>query len=84
MMQTADFWDGDNAAHRWRFNVPWYRCIAAERAVGSRIVVIGEIRRDDSPKVGLIQNDKMVQTLAPYAAHDSLTIWILPRRSRRD
>ena len=79
MVQPADLRDGDDTPHRGRLNVPRYRCIAAERAVGSTIVIVDKIRRDESSKVGFVQNNKMVQTFSTYASHDSLTIWILPR-----
>jgi hypothetical protein len=45
-------------------------------------IMIGvDIRLKDSAQMPLVQNDDIVENLAPDTSDDSLAVWILPRRS---
>ncbi len=46
------------------------------------LVVVGEVRGQDTAQVPLAENDDMVQTLAPDRADDSLREGVLPRAVR--
>jgi hypothetical protein len=46
-------------------------------------VIVREVRREDSSKVRLAENDDMVQALAPDRADQSLREGVLPRAVRR-
>jgi len=50
--------------------------------VGSRFVVIAEIRRQSPLEMASVQDDVVVQTLPSNRADESLGVWILPRALR--
>ena len=51
--------------------------------MGSRLVVVAEIRRQGSLEMASVQDDVVVQTLPSNRADESLSIWILPGTSGR-
>ena len=64
-MQTIDFGNREDRAERWRLDIPSIGSIFLEREVSAGSVIVREVRRQDSSKVTLAENDDMVQALAP-------------------
>ena len=78
-MQAANLGDRDDRTELRRFDRPSIGSIFLEREVSAGPVIVHEVRRQDSSKVTLAENDDMVQALAPDGADESLHERILPR-----
>jgi hypothetical protein len=57
VMQAANFGDRDDHTELRRFDRPSIRCIFVEREVRAGPVIVREVRREDSSKVTLAEND---------------------------
>jgi len=53
--------------------------ILTERNVGSNLIVIGRVFREDSPKVLSVEHQQMVRALAPDRSDQAFNISVLPR-----
>ena len=73
----------DFSCTRW-FDGSRDRSIAAERHVGSVLVVAGHVLADQSEQMPLAKHDYVIQKLAAQRAHPSFGVPVLPRRTRRD
>ena len=82
MMQAANLWDGDDWVAVGRFDFSRYRSVAFQRKMSSWFVIAREVREQNAPQMGLVENDDVVETLAAYRADDSLHVGSLPWRSR--
>jgi hypothetical protein len=82
MMQAADFGTRDDRAERGRLDMPSNGRVLLERKVSASPVIVREIRREDSSKMTLAEDDDMVQALAPDRADEPLREGILPRAVR--
>ena len=81
-MQAANLGDRyDRAEHRRR-DWPPVRCILIEREVSAGLVVVDEVRGQDTAQVPLAENDNVVQALAPNRTDESLREGVLPRAMR--
>ena len=65
VMQATDLGNREDRAERWRLDIPFIGSIFLEREVSAGPVIVGEVRRQDSSKVTLAENDDMIQALAP-------------------
>src|SRR5438552_17768227 len=80
-MESADLRDGDDRA-TWRgFDDSWLGTVVVKRLVWSRGVVVDAIGAQESAKMGLAQNEEMIEALAANGADDPLDKGVLPRRS---
>jgi hypothetical protein len=79
-MKATELWNCDNLSNLQRFSMK--RTLLAEAQVGSRFVVVAEIRRQCSLEMASVQDDVVVQALSSNRADESLGIWILPGTSR--
>ena len=79
MMQTADFWNGDNATGGRRSDEASTRRVFAERKMRSRAQVVSDVRGEHSVKSRCSCHDHMIEALAPNRADDALHTRILPR-----
>jgi hypothetical protein len=70
MMQATDFGDLHDLAQRRRLDGPPLWCILLEREVSSGAVVVPEVACQDAPQVLFVQDDNMVQPLAPNRANE--------------
>jgi hypothetical protein len=65
MVQATDLWDGDDVTQRgWLYRTT-LRAILIEREMGSRAVVVIEVRGQDAMQMSLVEDDDVIQTLAP-------------------
>ena len=62
VVQTTDFWDLDDLAHTGRVDSSRIRRVLAQGQMGSRPVVVGEIRFQDSAKIPLAEDDDVVES----------------------
>jgi hypothetical protein len=83
VMQAANLGDRDDRAELRRFDRPSIGCVLIEREMSAGLVVVGEVRGQDTAQVPLAGNDDMVQTLAPDRADEPLHERVLPRAVRR-
>jgi hypothetical protein len=68
VMESADLRDGDDSA-TWRgFDDSWLGAVVVKRLMWPRGVVVGEIRAQDAAEMGAVQNDDVIQALAPDGA----------------
>jgi hypothetical protein len=81
-MQATNFRNREDRAVRWRLDIPSIGSIFLEREVSAGPVILREVRREDSSKVTLAENDDVVQALAANRADKSLREGILPRTLR--
>src|SRR5690348_1540552 len=79
-MKAAEVWNCDNLSNLQRLSRE--RTLLAEAQVGSRFVVVAEIRRQSSLEMPGVQDDVVVEALSSDRADESLGIWILPGTSR--
>jgi hypothetical protein len=82
VMQATDFGNREDHAERWRLDMPSIGSVLLEREVSAGPVIVREVRREDSPKVTLTENDDMVQALAADGADESLREGVLPWAAR--
>lgn len=65
MVQATDLWDGDDVTQRdWLYRTT-LRAILIEREMGSRAVVVIEVRGQHAMQMSLVEDDDVIQTLAP-------------------
>jgi len=81
-MQATNFRNCEDRAERCRLDAPSIRSVLLEGKVSAGAVIVREVRREDSSKVTLAENDDMVQALAANRADKSLREGILPRTLR--
>src|SRR5258708_737409 len=74
--------DSDNGAGP--LDCPTCGRVFAKRQVRAHLIVVGRVRRKNLPQMRLAKDQHPVQALATHGANQTLHIWILPRRSRRD
>ena len=79
-MKTAELGNCDNFSHPQHLSGK--RTLLVEAQVGSRFLVVAEIRRQGCLEMASIQDDIVVQTLPSNRADESLGVWILPRTAR--
>ena len=85
MVQSTEVRERDDLAYLRRLDLTWFGTIILQRLMRSRSVVARKVLTKYSPKVGLIQNDDMIETVPPDGPDQAFTIRILPGRLwRRD
>ena len=84
MMETSYLRQGPHRAHfRW-LNSSVVGAIHREGQMGTRSVVIGEIRGEHSPKMLVVEDDDMIKHLATETPNEPLAVGILPWTARGD
>ena len=64
-MQSADLRNGNNSAAAGGFDVSSDRRVSLQRKMRSRVQIIVDIRLQDTHEMSLVDDDDMVETLAP-------------------
>ena len=83
VVQTADLWNGDDAAERWWRDRPGVRRVLRQREMRSRLVVVRQVPTQDANQSGFIHDDHVIEALASDGADEPLRIRVLPRGTRR-
>jgi hypothetical protein len=60
-----------------------FRCILPERNMRTRLIVVGEELRKNSPQVLFVEHDQMIGTLASDRPDQAFNMAVLPRRVKR-
>jgi hypothetical protein len=63
VVEPVDLWDGHGTPERWWLHLAWPRTGVGERLMRPHSVVVGDIGPQEPEKMGLTQNDEMVQAL---------------------
>jgi hypothetical protein len=66
MMQTADVWEGDDRSQVRLLDRSWFWALFVQRKMRSRLVVVREIGAKRVFQVHLIEDDNVIDALAPY------------------
>src|SRR5215472_6079596 len=82
MVQATDLGNRYDRPHPGRLNGPPKRRILAEREVRAGALVVIEVRFQDAPQTGLIQDDHVIQAFPTNRADQSLNVGVLPGRLR--
>ena len=84
MVQPADARKCDDVPGvRW-FELAPDRCVAAQRHMGSVLVVVGDVLPDQAEQMPFSKHDYVIQQFAAQCADPSLGESVLPGRARRD
>ena len=81
MMEPADLRERNDVAHPGRLNCARHGTVLVEREMGPRPLVVGEVASQDTSQVLLVEDDDVIEALAPDASNHSFAEWILPRTS---
>ena len=83
MMKTPDFGNLHDRTHLRPLDGPPIRRILLEREVSSRPVIVGDVARQDATQVAFVQDEDVIQTLAPDRADEPFREGVLPRAGGR-
>jgi hypothetical protein len=68
----------EDARPRSGASLPKARCILAQGQVRAAAMVIGEMRAQEAPEMRLIENDHVIEILAPNGSDQALDVGTLP------
>ena len=80
-MEPADLRERNDVAHSGRLNCARHGTVLIEGEMGPRLVVVGEVALQDTSQVLLVEDDDVIEALAPDASDHSFAERILPRTS---
>ena len=83
MMQPADNRHLNHPADLRRLNLSRRRRVLTEREMRAAIVIVIDVRSQDTPQRSLVEDDHMVQALTANGTDQSLRVRILPWAPRR-
>ena len=83
MMEAADLGNDYHSPHRAPLHRSWLGGIFLERQMSPAGMIVVDVLSQDSPEVSLVEDDHVVETLAPNASNQPFDVRILPRRARR-
>ena len=79
MVEPTDTWERHDAADLRRLYLALGGGVRLQGHVRPVDVIVGEVLSENSPKMLLVENDHVVETLATDRADQSLGVGILPR-----
>ncbi len=82
MVEAADLWNGDHLTPGWWLYLPPEGRVPLQREVRAGVVVITDVVLEDVPKMVFSENDQVIDALASNRTDDSLSVRVLPGRSR--
>ena len=77
MVKTTEIGNFDDLTFVARLNIPALRSIHSKTQVSSPAMVIVEVARENSFQVALVENDRVVQTIAADTSDDPFHVRIL-------
>lgn len=84
MMEASHLRQGHHLAPFWWLDRSGLGAIHLEGKMGTKSVVIGDIRGEHSPEMPVIEDDDMIEHLATDTPDESLAVGIVPRTVRGD
>lgn len=79
VMQSADVRYCDDAARSWRLDLPWLRAVLPKTEVRPRFGVLGDVLAQHATEMPLVQDDHVIEALAPDRSDQSFDARVLPR-----
>ena len=84
MMEASHLRQGSHLPYfRW-LDSAGLGAIHIERQMGTKAVVIGNIRGEHAPEMPLVEDDDMIEHIAPETPDKPLAVGILPRAVGRN
>ncbi len=77
-MQTTQMGKGEDVSLTGLLDAPSLWALLFQGEMGSRRVVVGKIGTEEAFQVAVVQDDDVIETLAPDRADQALDIGILP------
>ena len=74
VVQTADFRHGDDGSDGCLSDRSSIRGVLFESEMRSAAVIVAKVRREDAPKMRLVQDDDVIETLPPDRADHALDV----------
>ena len=84
MMQAAHFRQGDHPAGFRGLDSAGVGAIHIEGKMGTKAVVIGDIRGEHAPEMPVVEDDDMIEHIATDTPDEPLAVGILPGTARGD
>src|SRR5215204_4424680 len=81
MVEPANFGPRHDPSAAGRIDGASIGRVLAEGEVRSRVLVVRDVRSKHTPEMSLIEDDDVVQTLAPDGPTDAFDVGILPERA---
>ena len=78
VVQPADHRNADHTTMTGRFNGPRERRVSVRREVRASLMVVGEILRQNTTRMILVEHDQVVEALSAYAPDEPFDERILP------
>jgi hypothetical protein len=72
VMEPTDFRHGDHLAPVWREDWTRHRTLYGQRQVRSPLMIIGKVVGQDVSQMSLVQDDKVLKTLATNTPNQAL------------
>ena len=82
MMQAPDLWKCDHRTVGGGLYGSWRWRIFRQREVGPGAVIVGQVSGEGAPEMRFIQDDHVIEALAPNGSDQAFDIGILPRTRR--
>jgi hypothetical protein len=82
MMQASHFRQGHHLARFWRLDSSGSGTIHIEGQMGTKAMIIGDIRREHPLKMPCVEHDDMIEYVATETPDESLAVGILPGAAR--
>jgi hypothetical protein len=83
VMETADLWNRYDSSELWRLDCPRFRRVLTQREVCSGFVIVRHKRPHMPMQRGFVEDNQVIQTLAPNRSDHALDVRALPGRSWR-
>ncbi len=84
MMQPTDAWNRNHPASVRQFDIARHGRVTNKRKMRPILIIIGEIRSEDSQQVPFVENDEMIKALATDRTDEWLDVGRLPERTIRN
>ncbi len=78
MMETADLWKRDHRTLGDGLDRSWCRRVLRQREMSPGAVIVGQISGQYAPEMRLVEDDHVIETLAPHGSDQAFDVWILP------
>ena len=66
MMETTDVWEGDDRSQVRLLDQSWFWALFVQRKMRSRFVIVRKVGAKRAFQVRLIEDDDVIDALAPY------------------
>jgi hypothetical protein len=82
MMEAANLRKGNYLTRFSGLDRPWHGTVLTQRKVSARLVIVVQIRSENSPQVPFAEHDEVIKALSPDRSDHPFSVGILPWRAR--